>query len=701
MNRCLLCLSLLLLALSACLPLPRPASAWTVEDLRALDPAGDVPAPASDLLAVYTRLTAQEIQIRIDLLDVAPAGGFDLSLSIRDTGQFAAAPLVIHFSAGRPAAIEQPGHPAPDIRPRLVFDPALDTVIISLNRALLAPPCRLDVVSRAVSSEPAADVITGVRSDAFPPTGRAPVLLAFWDVFPAATPAQALRRWDGAHTGPTGERHGLRHLLEAARLHRLPLALLDLKTPPSLAALDTFQGLETITAMQSDGLLILPDVVNGEPPETALAYNRLAARTFRLPASLFVYAADGRLIPAYRAQFLTLGDAAHLSRRGATRLIPLPPADAIQATADGPTLDVRRALMAAALSADPADLVVLGGSLPRSTWGDSDMADPSLAWLAAHPWVRVLDGPALLTFPVGAPQPLPAPLPAAPDPFLADLLDASANALTDAAWQVHFMLMAGPPQLRAAYEGQIGVLLAGSAWAEAPYRLASCSVDFDRDGQPECLLASLEYFALFEPDGARLTHLFYRDQTGPHQLIGPTAQFLVGMSDPSFWNPAAGQAADPGQIMGAFSDRDRTFEPYEFFLTGENALRFSTLDGARLKTFRLDADGLTAEIEGSASPLQTSLPLAVDPWAFFLYGQDYSGRLSPGGWEWGPQTGLRLEVRTTARLAAQGYSSSLVFLSRPENPNLDYPFIHYLPFPLSVVRITGQTPFPVRLTVHK
>lgn len=701
MKRRLLCLSILLLALSACLPLPRPASAWTVEDLRALDPAGDAPAPASDLLAVYTRLTAQEIQIRIDLLDIAPAGGFDLSLSIRDTGRFAAAPLVIHFSAGRPAAIEQPGRPAPDIRPRLVYDPALDTVTVSLSRALIARPYRLDLLSWAAPSAPAADAITDVRSDALPPVGRAPVLLAFWDTFPAATPAQALRRWDGAHTGPTGERHGLRYLLEAAHDHRLPLALLDLKTPPSLAALDTFGGLERITAMQANGLLILPDVVNGDPADVALAYNRLAARTFRLPASLFVYAADGRLVPGYRAQFLALDDATHLDRRGATRLIPLPPADAIQATADGPALEVRRALMAAALSADPADLVVLGGSLPRSTWGDSDMAGPSLAWLAAHPWVRVLDGPALLAFPTGAPQALPDPSPATPDPFLPDLQEAPANALTDATWQAHFMLASSPPELRAAYEGQIGILLAGSAWAEAPYRLADCSVDFDRDDQPECLLANLEYFALFEPDGARLTHLFYRDEAGPHQLIGPTAQFLVGMSDPAFWNPAAGQAADPGQIMGAFSDRDRTFEPYAFLLTDENTLRFSTLDGTRCKTFRLDADGLTVEIEGSASPLQTSLPLAVDPWAFFLYGQDYNGTLFPGGWAWGPRAGLRLEVRATARLLAQGYSSSLVFLSRPENPDLDYPFIHYLPFPLSVVRVSSQTPFQVHLSVRK
>ncbi len=689
-----------LLLLSACLPLPRPASPWTVADLRALDPAGDAPTPARDLLAVYTRLTAQEIQIRLDLLDLDPAGGYDLRLSLWDSARFAAAPLDIRFVAGCPAVVEQPGRPAPAIRPRVVYDPALDAVTLSLSRALLVPPYRLDVVSQTASGGQA-DSITGVRSDALPPTQRAAVLLAFWDAFPAATPAQALRRWDGAHTGPTGERHGLRHLLEAAERNRLPVFLLDLKTPPSLAILDAFQGLDQIAALQADGLLILPDVVNAPPAEIALAYNRRAAQTFNLPASDFIYAADGGLVPGYRAQFLPLDDASHLSRAGQTRLIPLPPADALQASADGPTLDLRRALMEAALSADPADLVVLGGSLPRSAWGDSDMAGPSLAWLAAHPWIRVLDGPGLLTFPLGEPQTVPAPPPAAPDPFLADLQNAPANALTDAAWQAHFMLAGSPSQLRAAYQGQIGVLLAGSAWAERPYDRASCEEDPDRDGQPECVLANLEYYALFETDGAHLTHLFYRDANGAHQLIGPTAQFLLGMSDPSFWNPAAGQAADPGQIMGAFSDRDRPFQPYQFALPGTNALRLTAADGWRVKTFSLDAGGLTAQIEDASSFLQTSLPLAVDPWEFFFGGQEYAGALSGNAWEWGPRRGLRLEVRASARLWAQGYPSSLLFFSRPENPNLDYPVVHYLPFPLSLVEVRGQTPFEIHLGVRK
>ncbi len=51
----------------------------------------------------------------------------------------------------------------------------------------------------------------------------APLFLAFWNTLPASTPAQVLRRWDGAHTGPVGSRHGLRYLIESIDEFHLPV----------------------------------------------------------------------------------------------------------------------------------------------------------------------------------------------------------------------------------------------------------------------------------------------------------------------------------------------------------------------------------------------------------------------------------------------------------------------------------------------
>jgi hypothetical protein len=91
------------------------------------------------------------------------------------------------------------------------------------------------------------------------------VLLAFWNTVPAYTPAQALRRWDGAHTGPYGERHGLHLLLQAVRRSKVPVVLLDLKTPAALSALDFLGKLPQIQNLSTQGLLILPEALPGSP----------------------------------------------------------------------------------------------------------------------------------------------------------------------------------------------------------------------------------------------------------------------------------------------------------------------------------------------------------------------------------------------------------------------------------------------------
>ncbi len=230
--------------------------------------------------------------------------------------------------------------------------------------------------------------------------------------------------------------------------------------------------------MYDRGLLILPDVAFGEPADVALDFSRRATAGFGLPASQFVYApsSDPSVLSAalsgYQARFLPLADGTHLANSGGRRLIPLPPADAIQATADGPSLDVRRALVTAAISPDPTDLVVLGGSLPHSTWGDSDMAYPTFEWIAAHPWIQPLGGQDLLTFPAQKQPVVSSPAPDVP-PWLEELQSAPQNSITQSAWQTYLTLTAVTADtqlqaLRQDYLGQVGELLAAAKWAENP-----------------------------------------------------------------------------------------------------------------------------------------------------------------------------------------------------------------------------------------
>lgn len=712
MKRILQPILLLFFLLASCAPAPtpRPSDPWTAADLRILDPAGDAYTVPTDILAIYTRTTTADVEIRIDLLDINFDDFYIVSIELFDEGQFAQLPLVIKIYSPNGSTTARQASDLP-YQARVVRDPWLDTILVRINRTFISGNYTVHVVSLAF--EPgydASDTTLFASSDAAPPTASAPLLLAFTDTFPAASPAQALRRWDGAHTGPNGGRHGLRHLLEAARRNGVPLALLDLQDPVSLAVLDSFGGLDMIREMTDAGLLILPEVAWAEPAEAALEASRRAVETFDLPASPFAYRASGSLLEDARSQFVALDDPAHLSRSDRTRLIPLHAGDGFEATDDGPTLAVRRALMDAALSDDPADMVVLGGDLPRSTWGDAEAAAATLAWIAAHPWIRPLDADALLDFPVGGETQPAAPAAVEPLPFLDALQAAPDNALTATAWQVYLTLAAPTSDpdllaLRRVYAGQVGVLLAGSAWAEEPTTAADCSLDLDGDGRPECRLANDSYLAVIKTNGARLTHLFFLDEAGPHQLVGPTAQFQIGIGDPSLWDLSAGDAADPGQVMGAFSDADRPFEDYfeayaRFLSPQIVCLELETIDRTRVKTFCLDEGGLTIHYESSSAALiHTSVPLVVDPWAF-LEGQAYGSALSPSGWRWGPENGIRAEVRAEADFRAQGFTVSAIFLARPEDPDFDYPFGHYLPYPLSLLEIDSAAPFSVRISAE-
>jgi hypothetical protein len=677
--------------------------------LRALGQKSDT-SPATDILAVYTRTTDLSVDIRVDLLDIKPADAYSLKIALWDNRDFTNTPLTIDIPSTGADQISgiQPGKPA--IWPRVVQDFELDTVTININRAFIGNHYRLDISSYTNNPPKLADQIEAIRSDGAPPRENVPILMAFWDVFPATTPTQALRDWDGAHSGPLGSRHGLKYVLSAARQFGFPMALLDLKSPASLGALGFMGEIPEIQALYDGGRLILPDVVFGQAATPALGLSGRAAAGFGLPASPFVYAGSPdplasvkqTALAGYQAQFLTLPDNTHLAKAEGRLLIPLPAADAIQATQDGPALDVRRALISTALSTDPADLVVLGGSLPQSTWGDPDMAGPTFAWIAAHPWIHPLAIPEILAFPSRA-QPVPAQHLEGSQPWLQALQSAPQNAASLSAWQTFLTLTAFTPDtllqaLDSAYLGQVGELLAAAQWANAPYAGADCGVDLNEDGRPECILANRQYFAIFETDGARLTQFFYLDRNGPHQLVGPSAQFAIGLSDPSEWHVESGEAADPSVIPGAFTDVTEAWIAY-IPTVHADGISFRSKDGRIVKTYQLTVNGIEVQYQ-VPGPVTAQIPLVMDPHRYYSGPTEYRGTLAPHAWIWSLAGGGSVEVSSSATLVGEGFISAIPFIALPEDPNLDYPKGDYLPFPLSLVTIQSAGNFSVEI-IHK
>jgi len=706
------------LLLGSCARLP---GRWDVLDLRLLDPPDDAPTPDLDIIALYTRTAGARQEFRVDLLDLGdrPPGRIYLAFDTGPGGatQIPGTGIVTDLEWDLLVSVPNPGTtqillpdgslPPPGLNVGAGYNYPQDYLSVSLPLALFPNEFQLQVFSMSPSG--LADKTRPVSSIAKPPA-RAPLLLSFTDAFPAASPAQALRRWDGAHTGPYGERHGLKPLLDAAGDNHIPLALLDLRTPDSLSALNLVGGLEKVRRMQEEGLVTIANASYGRDGQTSAVFSEEAARLFRLAPSEFAYSLTGDPQPGYRFQFASLPDSSHLAHDSSLDLTLFPISNTGEQIApDGLSLDTRRKLLETAISSDPADLVSLGGSLPSSAWGDSDASEASMEYIAQHPWIKPLNPLAAETFPAteigyAPPEPDSATYPrytsagadagmdsqALAAKLQSDLRAAPAGPITDSAWDMFFALTApsnDPKQgpLQAQYLGKVGIMIAANRWARSPSPQATCDLDLDYDGVPECILANDRLFAVFEREGGRLAYLFSVDKTGPHQLVGGTEQFMVGLSDRSAWKIDQGAAADPQQIPGAFVDEDAPWSLYAVSSLGPDSLTLTRTDGKRVKSFRLMTDAVSTQYT-LAEPLRAKFALTLDPWLRFHqgWGSGYYARLGDGLTGWSVRGGPSLSIQAEGRTNFTAFNDSMDLLRGPEDPNQDFPPGHYLPLPMAV-----------------
>ncbi len=436
---------------------------WVYSDVLMLD-SSDTASPSQDLIALYARERKDRLEIRLDFLDLNPAPDYDLYLALdthpggttilplATSNDLAWETLLVIHSFGPPQALDITLEPRADLIPRVVRDPDLDSVEISLSGQALghiSSGLRIAVWLTAPEQSIPIDRFETTQLTGQPPP-RVPVMLAFWHTFPAFTPARAVRSWDGAHSGPFGERHGLRNLLEASQYFSVPLFLLDLKTPTSLAYLDYLGVLEEVVNLNRAGLVILPDVipigvqaatsdVHFAIPERALAwgaaFSRRTAQTFGLRASQMLYTARVPAQPDSAHRIILVHPAAaqsennpsvaeraanpsELSRWGARKLLQLPdPGPDLQATDLGPSLSLRQEMIRIATSGGVfgqvrgAEILVMGGDLSASSWADPQAARRTLRYLAAHPWILPLRAVDLLAMRPGDARRPPGPAP--------------------------------------------------------------------------------------------------------------------------------------------------------------------------------------------------------------------------------------------------------------------------------------------------
>ena len=754
---------ILFILVSCTVPLyPDTAPEWQYTDLKAIDPA-DATVPEMDIIAVFTRKMGDEYQIRLDMLELGDTINHDLYLLL-DTKHGGSHRLPVNSSIDMQweVMISIPASGgiqvfSPELDDskgwgiRVTRDPIQDNLQISINRTALngyesAPWANMNLKLQAFTtpteSTSVADRTDPISSNAISPL-PAKVLFAFWNTLPAYSPSMALRKWDGAHTGPLGGRHGLFNLLRTASSNDIPLVLLDLNYPPVLSALEFFGGMDLVHDMDKRNLLTLPQALpdsrysplsaNQDMQYDLLANNKIVGKEFGINSSHSIYSPDGIIpnITAGQTLFLIIDPQPNdhnrfqfpIIKHRQSSLIPIPNNlggdEDQQATLQGLSIDIKRSLIQAAnnknYSHNPelARIVLLGGNLPDSTWGVPEMARAAFQYINAHPWIHPINPHELNSLPHSSSYSItnlgvaksgyPSEFKDNPNSVIMNaLINLPHNLLGKAAWDTYWAFF-NPvypyhPELvdlRSKYIPQLLVLIEAAKWSINPYRKITCSFDIDFDGEAECLLASETSFTVIEPVGGYISFMFFQNMNGPHQIIGPSSQFITGTSDPIFWDLSGGIQADPRVIHGAFEDPDVIFE------IEINSDGISLIDPANLisKHFELKPTGLTFEfqLDPNLKHYTTDIPVVIDPWQ--MYGKDweegYGFSAAPNEVSWDFDLASPFVIRTTGNMTVASFLQSREYFSAPENPNLDYPTGHFLPFPVSLVTISNPTNFSV------
>lgn len=755
----------LLAFLAACQPAPAEhlLAPWTYSDVRWIDPV-DSASPTQDIVALYTRSIDDDMQIRLDFLEQAPLPDYDVYVVIDHSpgGRFdlpvegrssIAWDTLLAIPANKPSQVlEASGNRRRNTAMLAHRYPPKDVLTIAIKKRPLgdsAAGFKLQVFVTPAENKAVVDQTEAIHTLALPPP-PAQILFAFWDVYPASTPATALRRWDGAHTGPFGGRHGLGNLLRVANASQIPLVLLDLKNPNSLAALQFIGKDKLVSELQDEGLVVIPDYV---PPSLStpialpdpvlqryFTINRSIAEQFDFVSSPFAYSATGNFPALSPWRFTFAQTATHagetgielkpsfLNRRGQNThlLIPSSAEAAIQAEREKPSLQVRQATVQMALEnasvqAGAGAVLVLGGSLPTSSWGDPQAARSSFDYLKSRPWIRILNSYDLLALRPAASQDGSSaagrPMEKLPDapitPLLEALQNAPENTLGRSAWLVyqsaftpHFPASEKLAALRQHYLGDVWSLLTAAKWEVQPANIATCESDPDHDGQAECVLASANIYAQIEASSGALDLLIIRSAsfeggTKPvHQIIAPSSQFISGLSDPSTWN-LQGAQADPSVLPGGFSEPEASYHPS----LKEQSIVLSSGNGQIQKIYRLNADNLEVAYHFSGNPSlsQAQFILALDPWQRFTPGwaNDYRLEIAPSIVRWFAPGGSAVEIRPggNASLSATTFKDSIHLLGVTEDPNKDYPPGHYLPFPLALLKVKVGGDFAIQIRI--
>jgi hypothetical protein len=716
----------IIILLPSCVPErivpPAPWQDWVIDDVLWLSPGT---ANQNGLIAAYFRKAESSCQFRFDLLNYSSTSIFDLQISL-----FSQIPLshilnlpdyTLILPSNSEAFLLVGTDPSKYSRGIQVFrNPSLDGIVLQLvNQELCGAPNFYLQAELKMTDGSILDSTPLISSNASAPT-PAYLLLAFWDTLPASTPLQLLRRWDGAHTGPFGQRHGLKNLAGAAEKYQVPVFLLDLKQPNSLAGLELLNQTNWIRRLQQSNIFILPDSTWGSmlAKTYTLDLAQQVTKNYNLQSSQLVFSPDGSSSPAHAGYFSFTQNPAPVFSNSASRIFPLPyppdqpPPEWITqaATSDGLSEYTLRALLSNASQVEENNLLILGGNLPTSPLADKSIAEPVMSYISAHPWIHAISSVDLMSLPAKSLNNTSSNITSPPSRveeavFLA-LQASPTNELSASAWEMFLNLTNVTIQdptysIQQRYLPQIYNLLKASNWVDQPEERVDCSLDLDDDGFYECILSNSSIFLILDPLGGRLEFAVGCKSPGScSQIIGTTAQLSAGLSDPTLWNIS--HPYNPDLIPGALDDPNSVPLLYAI-VQAPGSISFSNPENETTKIYTLLPDGFQIQVK-SINPQTFTIPLIFEPnnrnkpSGEVQYGFE---QISSTSFSWRILDESYLDINISgAEYHFSSFIQSISTIREPENPDLAYSNFFFKPFPLATIQVEPSKNWMARFTLR-
>ncbi len=771
----LISLTLMIFFCSGCIESKSDLPHWQSQDVRSIDPV-DAADPTNDLIAIETQSAKpflftpdQSLFIRLDFLDHSLASPqvililFDTASGGNNQHPFLGKTKLAweFYLLIRPNQVniyDQQNQPLSSINVSVFQQTDQDYLEIAIRspsrKYFLSTNVIFQVFILSNSDKHVLDSSEPVKFSALAPQPLN-LFFVFWNSFPARTPAQALRNWDGAHSGPLGARHGLYNLSRAAQSQNIPIVLLDLKTPESLSALDYAGKLNYLNPLFARQQFIAPDnfpfnysIPDQNGLDLPSHYFAEVSHSFGIGKSPFLFmpelqAINPNELPLDHSVLFTLSNYSEITvstgHFGNVLWIVIPKliTDSVfQPDEHGLSIALKKELIKAILNQKDGQskVIAIGGNLPHSPWGDYQIAQAGFEMLKRVPWIHIMNYEDLIT--------------------LGNNSDSISNHLSTSSRKNQFDSTNLPPlnnlhltlerdlflnllspidnagnftQLRNNYAPILPAYQFVDSWYYQTKTIAECPQDITGDQKKDCILANESLFLWIDPSNGSLLFIFEKANEQIHQIVAPSFILIGGQTDPMQWDYSKGIYAENRPDTAALTDyinySTYQIEAGKLYLFSRDFNPSDPSSHDPEKLIHLEDHHISVIYPNSFnSPI--FLPLILDPWNRFETDWSNYYHLCPNDYFpkddqsicWSYQAKSHqsdLFVNTIINSLGETQENSTINIqsefytfrdtqsrfSHTEDPNQDRPPGHFIPFPMGILQINPPLNSPLSITI--